>query len=148
VRFSTLDQSLNLQRLVVITTRASASSSELTINSLRAYIPVTIIGDTTYGKPVGQYGLRFCDKVLYPVAFSIKNANLEGDFFDGLAVDCAAGDDYTHQLGDPSEASFAEALTFIRTGACSAHAATESRALRAPRVVFQPTGWASILNAQ
>ena len=148
VNFSTLDQSLNLQRLVVITTRASASASELTINSLRAYIPVTIIGDATYGKPVGQYGLRFCDKVLYPVAFSIKNANLEGDFFDGLAPDCAAGDDYTHQLGDTSEASFAEALTFIRTGACSAHAAVENRALRAPRVLFQPTGWASILNAQ
>jgi C-terminal peptidase prc len=148
VRFSTLDQSLNLQRLVVITTRASASASELTINSLRAYIPVAIIGDTTYGKPVGQYGLRFCDKVLYPVAFSIKNANLEGDFFDGLPVDCAAGDDYTHQLGDTSEASFAEALTFIRTGACSAQASTAMRALRAPRVTFRPTGWASILNAQ
>ena len=125
---------LNLQRLVVITTRASASASELAINSLRAYIPVTIIGDTTYGKPVGQYGLRFCDKVLYPVAFSIKNANLEGDFFDGLPVDCPAGDDYTHQLGDTAEASFAEALTFIRTGACSAHAAAEMRAFRAPRV--------------
>ena len=85
----------------MITTRGSASASELVINSLRPFMPVTIIGDTTYGKPVGQYGLRFCDKVLYPVAFSIKNANLEGDFFDGLPVDCAAGDDYTHQLGDP-----------------------------------------------
>ncbi|HUQ86691.1 MAG TPA: S41 family peptidase [Vicinamibacterales bacterium] len=147
-RFANLDESLNLQRLVVITTRSSASASELVINSLRPYIPVTTIGDTTYGKPVGQYGLRFCDKVLYPVAFSIKNANLEGDFFDGLAVDCAAGDDYTHQLGDSAEASFAEALTFIRTGACSPKAATESRALRVPPSTFRPTGWASILNAQ
>jgi len=147
-RFSNPDQSLSLQRLVVITSRASASASELVINSLRAYIPVTIIGDTTYGKPVGQYGLRFCDKVLYPVAFSIKNANLEGDFFDGLTPDCAAGDDSTHQLGDPAEASFYEALTFIRTGACSPRAATEMRALRASKVILRPTGWASILNAQ
>ena len=147
-RFTSPDGALNLQRLVVITTRSSASSSELVINSLRPFIPVTIIGDTTYGKPVGQYGLRFCDKVLYPVAFSIKNANLEGDFFDGLAVDCAAGDDYTHQLGDPAEASLAEALTFIRTGACSSRSATEARTLRASRFTFRPTGWASILNAQ
>jgi len=147
-RFANPEQALNLQRLVVITTRGSASASELVINSLRPYIPVTIIGDTTYGKPVGQYGLRFCDKVLYPVAFSIKNANLEGDFFDGLAVDCAAGDDYTHQLGDSAEASFAEALTFIRTGACSPKATTEARALRVPQFIFRPTGWASILNAQ
>jgi len=147
-RFANPEQALNLQRLVVITTRGSASASELVINALRPYIPVTIVGDSTYGKPVGQYGLRFCDKVLYPVAFSIKNANLEGDFFDGLAVDCAAGDDYTHQLGDPAEASFAEALTFIRTGACSPAATAEARALRVPAFVFRPTGWASILNAQ
>ena len=116
VRFTTPDEALNLQRLVVITTRGSASASELVINSLRPFVPVTIVGDSTYGKPVGQYGLRFCDKVLYPVAFSIKNANLEGDFFDGIPVDCAAGDDYTHQLVDTAEASFAEALQFIRTG--------------------------------
>ena len=147
-RFTSPDGALNLQRLVVITTRSSASSSELVINSLRPFIPVTIIGDTTYGKPVGQYGLRFCDKVLYPVAFSIKNANLEGDFFDGLPVDCAAGDDYTRQLGDPAEASLAEALTFIRTGVCSPRSATEARTLRAARVTFKPTGWASLLNAQ
>ena len=147
-RFSNPQQALNLQRLVVITTRGSASASELVINSLRPFIPVTIVGDNTYGKPVGQYGLRFCEKVLYPVAFSIKNANLEGDFFDGLAVDCAAGDDYTKQLGDPAEASFAEALTFIRTGACSPKATTESGALRVPQFIFRPTGWASILNAQ
>ena len=148
-RFANPEQALNLQRLVVITTRGSASSSELVINSLRPYIPVTIIGDTTYGKPVGQYGLRFCDKVLYPVAFSIKNVNLEGDFFEGLAVDCAAGDDYTHQLGDVAEASLAEALTFIRTGACTPKS-TEER-LSAQRLrpsVLRPTGWASILNAQ
>ena len=148
-RFANPEQALNLQRLVVITTRGSASASELVINSLRAYIPVTIIGDTTYGKPVGQYGLRFCDKVLYPVAFSIKNANNEGDFFDGLAADCAAADDYTHQLGTSSEASLAEALTFIRTGACSARSAeARARAARTAAFVFRPTGWASILNAQ
>ncbi len=147
-RFTSPEQQLSLQRLVVITTRASASSSELVINALRPFIPVTIIGDTTYGKPVGQYGLRFCDKVLYPVAFSIKNANLEGDFFDGLPVDCAAGDDYTHQLGDPAESSFAEALTFIRTGACSARATADARALRVPPFTVRPTGWAAILNAQ
>jgi len=149
VRFANPEQALNLQRLVVITTHGSASASELVINSLRPYMPVTIVGDTTYGKPVGQVGLRFCDKVLYPVAFSIKNANLEGDFFDGLAADCAAGDDYKHQLGDVAEASLAEALTFIRTGACTPKSTEQRlRAQRLPGFVFRPTGWQSILNAQ
>ena len=134
--------------LVVITTRGSASASELVINSLRPYIPVTIIGDTTYGKPVGQYGLRFCDKVLYPVAFSIKNANLEGDYFDGLPVDCAAADDATHQLGDTAEASLAEALTVIRTGACTARTAAQVRALRLRQPMPRLAGWDSLVNAQ
>ena len=147
-RFTNPEQALNLQRLVVITTGSSASASELVINSLRPFIPVTTIGDTTFGKPVGQYGLRFCDKILYPVAFSIRNANNEGDFFNGLAADCTAGDDYNYQLGDSREASLAEALTFIRTGACSPKSAAAARALRAPGFVFKPTGWASILNAQ
>jgi carboxyl-terminal processing protease len=148
-RFSNPEQALNLQRLVVITTRSSASASELVINSLRPFIPVTIVGDTTYGKPVGQYGLRFCDKLLYPVAFSIKNVNLQGDFFDGIAVDCVAGDDYTHQLGDTAEASFAEALTFLRTGACSPRAAAGMRAADADAPIpLRRTGWAAILNAQ
>lgn len=146
VRFNSPEEALNLQRLVVITTRGSASASELVINSLRPFVPVTVVGDSTYGKPVGQYGLRFCDKVLYPVAFSIKNANLEGDFFDGIPVDCVAGDDYTHQLGDTAEASFAEALQFIRAGACTPRP-TSYAPQRLP-VVFRPSGWAAILNAQ
>ena len=147
-RFSNPEAALNLERLVVITTRGSASASELVINSLRPFIPVTIIGDNTYGKPVGQYGLRFCDKVLYPVAFSIKNANLEGDYFDGLPADCQAPDDATHQLGDPEEGSFAEALTFIRTGACTPRTATESRALRLRPSMPRLAGWDSLVLAQ
>ncbi len=145
----TQEQTLNLQRLVVITTRSSASASELIINSLRPYIPVTVIGDTTYGKPVGQYSFNFCEKVLVPVAFSLKNVNNQGDFFDGIAADCTAPDDITHQLGDPAEASYAEALTFIRTGACSARAEGAARTLRFGRVVApRQTGFAALINAQ
>jgi carboxyl-terminal processing protease len=145
----TPEQTLNLQRLVVITTRSSASASELIINSLRPYMPVTVIGDTTYGKPVGQYSFNFCDKVLVPVAFSLKNVNNEGDFFDGIAADCTAPDDITHQLGDPAEASYAEALTFIRTGACSERAEGAARTLRFGRVVApRLTGFAALINAQ
>ena len=142
-------QTLNLQRLVVITTRGSASASELIINSLRPYMPVTVIGDTTYGKPVGQYGFNFCEKVLVPVAFALKNASNEGDFFDGIPADCTASDDITHQLGDPAEGSYAEALTFIRTGACSARAEGAARTLRFGRVVApRLTGFAALINAQ
>ena len=145
----TPEQTLNLQRLVVIATRSSASASELIINSLRPYMPVTVIGDTTYGKPVGQYSLNFCEKVLVPVAFALKNVNHEGDFFNGIPADCAAPDDIAHQLGDPAEASYAEALTVIRTGACSARAEGAARTLRFGRVVApRQVGFAALINAQ
>ncbi|MEY8848799.1 S41 family peptidase [Psychroserpens sp. XS_ASV72] len=42
--------SLNLNKVYVLTTDASASASELIINSLGAYIDVVQIGDTTVGK--------------------------------------------------------------------------------------------------
>jgi C-terminal processing protease CtpA/Prc len=147
-RFTNPENALNLQRLFVIMTASSASASELVPNSLRPYMPVVFIGSTSYGKPVGQYGLNFCDKVLFPVAFQIKNANNEGDYFDGIAPDCPAADDATHQLGDPEEASFAEALTFIRTGACTPHTASESRALRLRPSMPRLPGWESLINAQ
>jgi carboxyl-terminal processing protease len=139
-------QALSLSRLFVVTTRSSASASELVINSLRPHIPVVVIGDSTYGKPVGQYGFTFCDKVLAPVAFKLVNANGEGDFFGGIPPDCRAADDVEHDLGSAEEASLAEALTFVRTGACSA-----PQTARAERVAGPPparaVGWQSLLNA-
>ena len=122
--------SLSLDRLVVIATGSSASASELIVNGLRPFMPVAIIGDRTYGKPVGQYAIPFCDKVLAPVAFAIRNANDEGDYFDGLPETCRAADDLGHQLGDPGEASLREAMTFIATGACSPSAAPAPSAAR------------------
>lgn len=146
-RFTNPEQALNLSQLVVITTRSSASASELVINALRPYLPVAVIGDATYGKPVGQYGFTFCDKVLAPVAFSIKNVNNEGDFFEGIAPTCAAADDITHQLGDAAEGSFAEALAYIRTGACTPRAEAESRTLRVAEIRPRVTAWQSLINA-
>ena len=140
-RFEAKPNALPLQRLVVITTGSSASASELVINALRPFIPVITVGETTYGKPVGQYGITFCDKVLYPVSFTLRNALGQGDFFDGIAADCQASDDADHQLGDPQEASLAEALTVIRTGQCSAPpvtAAPERRRERTRADVMPP----------
>jgi len=146
VRFEATQHALNLERLVVITTRASASASELVINALRPFMPVVLIGDRTYGKPVGQYPTPFCDKVLAPVAFTLRNARDEGDFFGGFAPDCAAPDDATHQLGDVAESSLGEALTSIATGACGVSPSSPQRSgERAAR--HRAPGWQSLVNA-
>jgi len=146
LRFETKPQTLSLRRLFVITTRASASASELLVNSLRPFIPVTVIGDTTYGKPVGQYGFTFCDKVLAAVSFSLVNAQGTGDYFDGIPADCTAADDIEHDLGTADEASLREALTIVRTGSCSTPRAT-SRSLRVAAPARKAFGWQSLINA-
>lgn len=91
--------------------------------------------------------MPFCDKVVAPVAFSMRNARGEGDYFDGLPPDCAAADDLGRDLGDEAEASLAEALQVARTGACSAQAEVAARALGVARVATRATGWQALLNA-
>lgn len=146
-RFEAAANALTLSRLVVVTTRASASASELVINALRPFMPVTVIGERTYGKPVGQYGIPFCDKLIAPVSFTLRNANGYGDFFDGIAADCRAPDDVDHPLGDPEEGSLREALTFIRTGACS-RASIPSPLRRPLAEPARATGWEAVVGAQ
>ena len=141
---------MDLERLVVITSRASASASELVINSLRPFIPVTVVGDSTFGKPVGQYGFDFCDKTLFPVAFQLRNALGEGDYFGGLPADCAAIDDLDRPLGTSEEASLAEALHVLLTGNCSAAAdaaSTLSQSRSVSPLAAPPTGWQQLVNA-
>jgi C-terminal processing protease CtpA/Prc len=147
-RFEAKPQALAVSRLVVIATRSSASASEAVVNGLRPYMDVKVVGDRTYGKPVGQYGFDFCDKVLYPVAFLVTNARGEADYFDGIPADCAAPDDVDHPLANPREASLAEALYVLRHGHCSGRAAAEVQARRREPVPAIPADpWRRLLNA-
>lgn len=146
LRFETIAEPLRLSRLVAITTRSSASASELLINALRPYIPVTVVGERTYGKPVGQYGIDMCTRVVLPVAFTTVNALGQADYFNGIAADCVAPDDESQDLGSATEASLAEALAVVGTGACNPAGAAMRSMRSAPG--RQPTGWAATLNAQ
>ena len=147
LRFQELPNALGVDRLIVITTRASASASELVINALRPFMPVFVVGDRTYGKPVGQYGITFCDKVLAPVSFTVRNANGEGDYFDGLAPTCAAADDLDHPLGDAAEGSLHEAIGLILTGQCSHPASTGLAPSRRRLTAAGFDGWQDLVGA-
>ena len=146
-RFAPKAHALGLERLVVITTRASASASELVINALRPFIPVFVIGSRTFGKPVGQYQINFCDKTLAPVSFALRNANGEGDFFGGIPPTCAAADDLDHQIGDARESSLREALTVVTTGQCSSPQTARLQKEANEPAVMPVNGWQSLLNA-
>lgn len=125
--FPNPSSSLGVSRLVVITTGSSASASELVINALRPYIQVVLIGERTFGKPVGSYGFNFCGKTLNPISFNLRNADDQGDYYDGLPVDCAAEDQLSQPFGDPAEASTAAALFYVENGICPAPATANRR---------------------
>ncbi len=118
-RFTGETNALNVNKMVVITTGASASASELVINGLAPFMDITLVGEKSFGKPVGSYGYDFCDKTAVPIAFSNVNALDEGDYFDGFEVDCPVADDLTQPLGSELEGMLAEAITVMSTGACS-----------------------------
>jgi C-terminal processing protease CtpA/Prc len=152
-RFSDEPHALDLAQVVIIASPATASASELVINALRPFIAVTLVGDTTFGKPVGAYAYPFCDKVALPTAFTNLNALNEGDFFAGFAPDCAAADDLDRPLGDPAEASLAEALHVVEHGQCSTPPVAMSprtlggRRLDAGAHAASANGWRQLVNA-
>ncbi len=113
-------QTINLSRLVVIATRNTASASELVTNGLIPYADVAIVGENTFGKPVGQIGLEFCEKIVRPTAFRLANADGDGDYFDGLPVTCPTADDLSVATGDPLDPNMIAAMSWLNTGACPA----------------------------
>lgn len=107
-----------LDSLVFITLRSTASASELLINGMRPWTRVRTVGNRTFGKPVGQLGFRFCEKVLRPITFQILNADGFGDYFEGIAPTCMREDDPTLPFGDPGEGMLGDALSLLESGRC------------------------------
>ena len=125
--FNDEPNALRPDRIAFITTRASASASELVINSLVPYYgnDIALIGENTSGKPVGQdaFDLPECDLRIRALTFQTFNADGFGDYFDGLAPfvpnTCRARDDIFEPLGNRREDSIAVALNFIAGGTCT-----------------------------
>ncbi len=114
VNFESTNYSLEIDRLITITTNSTSSASELIINGLKPYTDVILIGDDTHGKPVGMEGFIYGNYAFFPVTFSTQNANNYGGYFDGLQADAYVADDLEHQLGDTAERCLNEALYYIR----------------------------------
>ncbi|MDH4125577.1 MAG: S41 family peptidase [Gammaproteobacteria bacterium] len=116
--FDRLAASMSLSRLVVVASDRTASASELVTNSMMPHVEVVIVGDTTFGKPVGQVGFEFCSKILRPTAFQTVNADGYGDYFDGIPVDCPATDELSIAVGADADPNVIAAMAYLDTGAC------------------------------
>ncbi len=119
--FKIVSTPLNLSRMVVITTRGTASASEDFINGLKPFLQITTIGDTTNGKPVGMLGFQFRTAYMFwPISFSLVNSANQGDFYAGFAPAKEVVDDITHDWSDRNEACLKESIYFLEHGTVSA----------------------------
>ena len=126
-RFAPQTQSVSPVKIAFISTRGTASASELVAVAFVPYLGANaaLIGDNSFGKPIGQIALDLaaCDDRIRVMALALENAAGQGDYFSGLAgtmrTTCAAADDITRPLGDPQEASLRAALDFVAGRSCT-----------------------------
>lgn len=146
--FGNEPQSSPFTRVAFIVTHQSASASELVPNALDPYLPIAYVGETTYGKPAGQYifdvePAAACATKLFLLSFRLVNRDGNGEYYTGLPDAasrgplCPAADDLAHPQDSDQEAMTAAAIAFARTGSCPA-APTAAAALRAAEPAGTP----------
>ncbi|WP_115461417.1 S41 family peptidase [Winogradskyella aurantiaca] len=121
--------SLNLNRVYVLTTASTASASELVINGLRPYIDVIQIGTSTQGKPQASITLYDSPNFLrdganpshtyamQPLIYEAENASGFSSYYNGLPPTAGfeQSENYANMgvLGNPEEPLFARAIQDI-----------------------------------
>lgn len=128
--------SLNLNRVFILTSNNTASASELIIAGMLPFMDVTIIGTSTVGKNVGSVTLYDSPNYLrtpenssvnhtnpnhryaiQPIISQLANSDGFTDYIDGFEADIEINEvDLIGQiqpLGDPEEHFLAEALSII-----------------------------------
>ena len=153
--FDELPETFSPIRIAFITSRSTASASELISNGLDPHLDVVMVGANTFGKQVGQgrwdmhegvEGLERedCDVALRLTAFEIVNGENQGGYHQvgldgtGRFTLCAAEDDISNPFGDPQEASVGAALDWLNTGSCPSSASGGSNGVLAGQRLALP----------
>jgi carboxyl-terminal processing protease len=122
--------SLNLSKVYILTTKSTASASELVINGLKPYIDVVQIGDVTTGKNVGSITLYDSPTfgrenrsskhkyAMQPIVIKTINKDGFGDYQAGLqpTIPLIENLNDLSQLGNQQELLLSAAIQSITTG--------------------------------
>jgi len=122
-----------INQLYVLTSSSTASASEMIINGLKPFIPVKVVGTTTYGKNVGSITLYDSPSSGYtnlssantnhfnamqPIVFQIYNKSGQSDYTQGFVPDIEVKEyDFWNAIlpfGDENEVVLKAALDNIR----------------------------------
>lgn len=107
---------LDIETIYFIVSDNTASASELLINNLKPYMNVKLVGEATYGKPVGFFPIEAGDWYTFPVSFRSTNSLGQGNYFNGIAADGQAADGLDRDWGDIQELRLASVLNHLESG--------------------------------
>jgi len=128
VNFTKVGSLNSISKVCFIVGSGTASASELVINTIRGLRPlvdVKLIGNTTYGKPVGFFDIDINKYQMYIPEFETKNSLDEGGYYTGMEPETTtypgkkALDDVTHDFGDPDELLLKYAINYVKNGTFS-----------------------------
>jgi carboxyl-terminal processing protease len=108
----------SLNHLVILTSKNSASASELLINGLKPFMNVTLVGAQTYGKNVGSITITGKEKGitwgLQPIVTKSFNSLRKSDYSVGFTPDIAVTEgNKLYPYGNPRDPLLGNALAKI-----------------------------------
>ncbi len=123
MRFQANANNLDLSRVVVLTTRNTASASEMIIYGLKPHMDVIQIGEQTHGKYYASATFtddEICNWAIQPIIFRTENSDNSIDYTQGLWPDKPVQDlglvfnqQEVFDLGEQEEEFFALAIQAI-----------------------------------
>ena len=119
MNFSSVSSPVSVSKMIVITTRGTASASEDFISGLKPlpFLDIKTIGDVTNGKPVGMNVFRYQSEYMFlPITFTILNKDGDSVPYAGFIPEIYAPDDITHDWDDRNEACLKEAIELLEYG--------------------------------
>jgi carboxyl-terminal processing protease len=116
-----LGATLKNNRVYILTTRRTASASELIINGLKPYMDVYLVGDLTVGKNVGSIAIEDKENPenkygLLPIVVKIFNKDDKSDYDNGFKPDIQANEisqPFFYPLGDTNDLLLKLAINHI-----------------------------------
>lgn len=109
-----------VKNIVFLVSGNTASASEMLINCIKPHVQsVKLIGEKTYGKPVGFFPILLENRYsVYITSFETKNSRGEGGYYSGITPDYLDDDrtlfdDFRYDFGDPRESYLNKALAVL-----------------------------------
>jgi hypothetical protein len=94
----------SVKNIYFITSAKTASASEMLISLFKPYFNIKLVGEKTYGKPIGFFPIHIDKYSFYLSSFLIKNANGWSDYYSGMDPNIRVELSTNPILGDPNEA--------------------------------------------